>query len=65
MRYMMQLKNSILGKQNVPVRTSILKSPPPLNLTIMYGIKNAAITRYRSPMFGILKLYNDLFFRKS
>ncbi len=53
----MQLKNSILGKQNVPVRTSILKSPPPQNLTIMYGIKNAAITRYRSPMLEILKLY--------
>ena len=31
--------------KNVPQRTSVLKSPPPKNLTIMYGLKNSAISR--------------------
>jgi hypothetical protein len=43
--HIVQLQNSVLVKQNVPVRTAVLKSPPPHNLTIMYGIKNAAISR--------------------
>ena len=43
-----------------PQPTSALKSPPPHNLTVMYGIKNVAITRTFADLVLTSRVAKDL-----